>query len=176
MAALRTLGVAALALALSGCLCASREEKLKKAEDEANLAASMKARVVKGVGEALKTEGKEAAQVVAEGTGDTLKGLGAGVDKSLNQVKLTLGGELGARGLGGTRASLDDANKHTVAVYVTMEKPYKGPLELRVYDAGDQEVGRAKVELDEKEATAKYVNFKFDEHTPLRTAGRFELR
>lgn len=174
--ALRALGAAALAVALSGCLCGSREEKLQKSEDEANLAASMKARVVKGVGEALKTEGKDAAKVVGEGTGEALKGLGAGVDKSLNQVKLTVGGELGAKGLGGTRASLDDANKHTVAVYVTLEKAYQGPLELRVYDAEDKEVGRAKVDLDEKEATAKYVSFKFDEHTPLRTAGRFELR
>jgi hypothetical protein len=169
--------VVAIALLSQSCfMCASREEKLKKTEEEANLAASMKARVVKGVGEALKTEGKEAAQVVAEGGGETLKALGTGVDKSLNQVKLTLGGELGTKGVGGTRATLDDANKHTVAVYVTTEKPYKGPLELRVYDTGDKEVGRAKVELDEKEATAKYVSFKFDEHTPLRTAGRFELR
>lgn len=168
--------VAVCALSVSSCLCASREEKLKKSEDEANLAASMKARMVKGVGEALKTEGKDAAKVVAEGSGETLKAVGAGFDKSLNQVKIGAIQELAAKGLGGTRASLDEANKHTVAVYVTMEKPYTGPLELRVYDGEDKEVGRAKVELDEKEATAKYVNFKFDEHTPLRTAGRFELR
>lgn len=168
---------AAAAVLASSCLCASREEKLKKAEDEANLAASMKARVVKGVGEALKGEGKDAAKVVGEGSGEVLKAVGVGVDKSLNQVKLSVGGELGAKGIGGTRATLDDASKsHTVSVYVTLEKAYKGPLELRVYDGEQQEVGRAKAELDEKEATAKYVDFKFDPHTPLRTASLFELR
>jgi hypothetical protein len=157
--------------------CGSREEKLKKAEDDANLAASMKARLVKGVGEALKTEGKDAAKVVAEGSGETLKAVAGGMDKSLNTVKLTVVGDLAPKGLGGTRATLDNAGtNHTVSVYVTLEKAYSGPLELRVYDAENKEVGRTKVQLDEKESTAKYVDFKFDEHTPLRTADRFELR
>jgi hypothetical protein len=166
------------ALSLASCsMCGSREEKLKKAEDEANLAASMKARMVKGVGEALKTEGKDAAKVVAEGGGETLKALGGGVDKSLNQIKLTTIGELGTKGIGGTRATMDTvAKENKVAVYVTLEKPYTGPLELRVYDTENKEVGRSKIQVDEKESTAKYMDFKFDEHTPLRTADHVELR
>lgn len=165
------------ALACCGCLCGSREEKLKKSEDEANLLASMKARAVKGVGEAMKGEGKEAAKAVGEGGGEVLKAVGVGVEKSLNQVKLEVGGDLAKKGVGGTRATLDDASKgHTVSVYVTLEKAYAGPLELRVYDAEQKEVGRAKIVLDEKEPTAKYVDFKFDEHTPLRTAEKLELR
>ena len=70
--------------------CKSREEKLQAAEEQGNLLAATKARVVKGVGEALKTDGKEAAQSVTEGSGEVVKAVGAGFDKSLSQVKLAV--------------------------------------------------------------------------------------
>lgn len=39
-----------------------------------------------------------------------------------------------------------------------------------------REVGRVKAEAEEKEPTAKYVDFTSDERTPLLRAGSFELR
>lgn len=158
--------------------CKSREEKLQAAEEQGNLLAATKARVVKGVGEALKTDGKEAAQSVTEGSGEVVKAVGAGFDKSLSQVKLAVHQELQPKGVGATRAARQDAAaaRHSVSVYVTVDKPYSGPLELRAYDAANLEIGRAKVELNEKESTAKYVDFQFDPRTPLLTADHFELR
>jgi hypothetical protein len=172
----RLIGLLVLTSVVTGCK--SREEKLKAAEDEGNLLVSAKARVVKGVGEALKTEGKEAAQVVTEGSGEVVKAVGAGFDKSMSQVKLAVHQELSPKGVGATRAARQDVNaaRHSVTVYVTVDKPYTGPLELRAYDAANQEIGRSKVELDEKESTAKYVDFQFDPRTPLLTADHFELR
>jgi hypothetical protein len=170
-----SLVVAAAVLCLSGCK--SREEKLKAAEEEANLLASTKARLVKGVGEALKTEGKDAAKSVSEGTGDVVKAVGSGFDKSLSQVKVAVFPALAERGIGVTRASKRNAGQQkSVTVYVLFDKPYSGKLEMRAYDAEKLEVGRSVVTLDEKEPTAKYVDFTFDERTPLFQLENFELR
>jgi hypothetical protein len=157
--------------------CKSREEKLQAAEDQGNTLAATKARMVKGVGEALKNEGKEAAQSVTEGTGEVVKAVGTGFDKSLGQVKFTVHADLGPKGINATRAARAEAaaNQHAVSVYVMVDKAYTGPLELRAYDTANQEVGRAKVDLDEKSSTAKYVDFQFDPRTPLLTADHFEL-
>lgn len=166
------------AVSLSACLCKSRDEKLKGAEDDANLIAAMKARAVKGIGEAMKKEGTEAAKSVAEGGGDVIKGLGQGASKSLNELKITTHSELTAKGVTSSRATLDDASSegHKVSVYVAFEKGYVGQLELRVFDLEQREVGRAKAKVDEAESNAKYIDFSFDPHTPLRTADHLELR
>jgi hypothetical protein len=158
--------------------CKSREEKLETAEEEGNLLAATKAKLVKGVGEAMKKEGKEAAQVVSEGTGEVVKAVGTGFDKSLSQVKLNTVADLAPKGISATRAAraTEGAGVSTVTVYVILDKPYTGPLELRAYDVQSQEVGRAKVSVDEKESTARYVDFHFDPRTPMLTADHFELR
>lgn len=158
--------------------CKSREEKLQAAEEQGNLLAATKAKMVKGVGEALKNEGKEAAQAVTEGAGEVVKAVGTGFDKSLGQVKFAAHQELGAKGIGATRAARGEtaAAQHTVTVYVTLDKPYTGPLELRAFDNANQEIGRVKVDVDEKSSTARYVDFTFDPRTPILTADHFELR
>ncbi|MGA9520914.1 MAG: hypothetical protein WBV82_05590 [Myxococcaceae bacterium] len=169
-------------LFVSACLvtgCKDRDEKLQAAEEKGNLLAATKAKMVKGVGEVLKNEGKEAAEVVSEGTGEVVKAVGIGFDKSLEQVKLTVPEATTARGLSATRASRNDGGdgekKHAISVYLKVEKAYTGPLELRAFDRQSQEIGRARVELDEKAPTAKYVDFDFDPRTPLLTADHFEL-
>ena len=154
------------------------KEKLQAAEEQGNLLAATKAKLVKGVGEALKNEGKDAAQTVTEGAGEVVKAVGTGFDKSLGQVKLTLHQELGPKGIGATRAarSSEGTSKHAITVYVTLDEPYTGPLELRAYDASNLEIGRTRVRLEEKEPTGRYLDFEFDPRTPLLTAEHFELR
>lgn len=163
-------------LVLAGCR--SREEKLKAAEEEGNLLAAAKARMVKGVGDAMKTEGKDAIQSVSEGTGVMVKAAGSGFDKSLSQVKVAVLPALAQQGIGVTRASRhhESGKGKAVTVYVLFDKPYSGRLELRAYDAERLEVGRSVVKLDEQEPTAKYVDFPFDERTPLLSLESFELR
>lgn len=175
---MRSLIMLLVAVTLSGCLCRSREEKLKAAEDEGNLLVATKAKLIKGAGEAVKKEGKEAAVVVAEGSGELIKGLGTGLQKSLSEVAVTPHESCVAAGLGVTRAARDEdgTKKHSITAYVTFDRPFSGGLEMRVYDAERREVGRAKAEVDEKETTAKYVDFTFDARTPLLSAGSFELR
>jgi hypothetical protein len=178
VSAMRSMTIALAAILLSACLCRSREEKLKAAEDEGNLVVATKAKLLKGAGEAVKKEGKEAAEAIAEGTGEVVKGLGKGIEKGLMEVKVKTHESVASNGLGITRAARgeDGTAQHTITAYVTFEKGFAGTLELRAYDAEDREVGRAKLESDEKESGAKYLDFTFDERTPLMTAGHFELR
>lgn len=170
--------LAVTAVLLSACCCQSREEKLKASEDEGNLLVATKARLLKGAGEAVKKEGKEAAETIAEGTGEVVKGLGKGIEKGLMEVKLKPHDSVAANGLGLTRAARGEEGtaRHTITAYVTFEKAFTGTLELRAYDSEDREVGRVKLDADEKESGAKYLDFTFDERTPLMTAGHFELR
>lgn len=165
-------------IVLPGCFCMSREEKLKKAEDEGNLLIATKAKLLKGAGEAAKKEGKEAAETVFEGTGEVVKGIGEGVEKGLKAVKVKLDESVAANGIGVTRAARAEEGTaaHTVTAYVTFEKAFTGTLELRAYGTDDAEVGRVKVEVTEKESGAHYVDFTFDQRTPLLTAGYVQLR
>lgn len=158
--------------------CKTREEKLAAAEEEGNLLVATKAKALEGFGKALGSEGRDAAKVLSAGTGEVVKAAGAGFDESLEQVKLVVHPDLQPRGLAATRAAIERTpeKRHSVAVYVIVDKPYSGPIELRAYDAKNQEIGRTKVALDEKESTARYVDFAFDPRTPLLTAGHFELR
>lgn len=175
---MRLIIIATTAVLLSACLCKSREEKLKDAEEKGNLLVATKAKLLKGAGDAVKKEGKEAAESIAEGTGEVVKGLGKGIDKGLLEVKLKPHESVAANGLGVSRAARgeDATANHTITAYVTFEKAFAGVLEVRAYDTEDREVGRAKVDADEKESGAKYVDFAFDARTPLMTAGHFELR
>ena len=175
---MRLMFIAATALCLSACCCQSREEKLKAAEDEGNLLIAAKARLLKGAGESLKKEGKEAAETLAEGGGSLVKGLGTGIEKGLMEVKFTPHESVARNGLGVSRAARGEQGtaRHTVTAYVTFEKGFNGTLEMRAYDVQDREVGRSKIDTTEAESGAKYVDFTFDERTPLMTAGHFELR
>lgn len=158
--------------------CKSREEKLKEAEDKGNLLAATKAKMVKGVGEALKNEGKEAAETVSEGTGEVVKAVGKGFDTSLSAVKVEVAPALAEKGVGVTRASrmTGEKEKHGISVYVVLDTPYEGTLEARAYGEKHQEVGRVSIQVAEKQPIAKYFDFEFDSRTPLNTVDHFELR
>lgn len=175
---MRSLMFAAAVTVLSLSGCKSREEKLKDAEEEGNLLVATKARLLKGAAEAVKKEGKEAAETLAEGTGQVVKGIGTGIEKGFKEVKIASHESLAPQGLTATRATLGEEGTaaHTITVYMAFEKPWTGAVELRAYDGQEREVGRAKVELAEKESNAHYVDFVFDPRTPLLTAGKFDLR
>ncbi|MCA2980093.1 MAG: hypothetical protein INH41_18265 [Myxococcaceae bacterium] len=174
---MRFAAVVALA-ALTLTACKSREEKLKAAEDEGNLLVATKAKLLKGAAEAVKKEGKEAAQTLAESTGEVVKGLGTGIEKGFKEVTLDVHESLAPQGLTVTRATRGEEGTaaHTITVYMSFEKGWTGTVELRAYDVAGREVGRAKTELAEKEANARYVDFRFDPRTPLLTATKFDVR
>jgi hypothetical protein len=162
---------------LAVAACKSKEEKLASAEQQAQLLAETKARLAKGIGEAMQGEGKAAAQAVAAGAGEMVKGIGKGLDKSIKEVKVLVAANLAEQGVKVTRGSHGEGGEgKVVSVYVVFDKPYAGSLELRALDEAKAEVGRAQAKVDEKAPNAKYLDFTFDARAPIDMLADFELR
>jgi hypothetical protein len=168
---------------LSGCK--SREEQLEDAEEDAKFMADKKAAMVKGLGEALKGRGAEGAQSLGEGVGDVLKGVAKGIDTSLGSIRIESTPAVAEKGLHAERANQswggDDAAKdgekrqEKVSVYLIYDKPFQGELVLRALEKDGKEVGRAFAKVEDKAGGAGYVDFPFDDRTPLKLIDRVEL-
>lgn len=169
--------VVAVAFALSGCCCKSREEKLKAAEEAGDLAVSEKARVVKGMGNALDKEGTGAGESIGKGAARVLKSIGGGTMDGFNELTITTSPELTAAGLKGERANIAsiDGKQNNVKVYLVFDKPFKGDLTLLLRDKSNREAGRSKISVDEQ-ATGKYVLFPFDPLTEWMGVATTELK
>jgi len=153
--------------------CKSREEKLKAAEEKGRDLVDTKARVAKGVGESLQTEGKAGAEAVSKGVGEVVKGVSKGFDASLQSVTVKVAAELGARGVQVTRAN---RKTQTISAYIITDQAFSGTLTLRALDDKGVEVGRAKTSYKATASDAAYADFAFDERTPMSAVQNFELR
>src|SRR5688572_4300675 len=157
-----SIACALMAAAFLTTACKSKEEALKAAEDEAQFMAEKKARLVKGVGQALEGEGKAAAETLAKGSAQVVRGVESGAVEGFSDVPIAVSANLASAGVKGERAALlrDDPKKPKVKVYLVLDKPYKGDLTLIGRTADDKEVGRSKISIDEPD-TGKYVVFEF---------------
>jgi hypothetical protein len=168
----------ALAVSLSGCK--SRDELLQAAEEKAKLETEKKARAAKGIGDALSGAGQQRAESLAKGFGEVLKGAERGLDGSLGAVEVVVAPELASSGLRVNRASRRSAPGaragNVVSSYLVCEKAVAAPLELRALDKEGKEIGRAAQPVKVAAGGAEYVDFTFDERTPLAVAARYELR
>lgn len=163
--------------ALTLLACKSREEVLEQAEEEGKFQVEKKTQLLKGVGEGLKEKGKESAQALGEGVGEVLKGAAQGLEKSLHEVEVSAPPELKKRGVKVERAqrNSDAAKGDGVTVYMIFEREYGGNLALRALDASGNEIGRAVVEVYRNPGEASYVDFFFDQRTPMTAVDRFAL-
>ena len=64
--------------------------KKEKAEEEGNALVSIKSKMIKGAGDALKSDGKEAIASASEGIGEVVKGANSGFDKSFTGAKISV--------------------------------------------------------------------------------------
>jgi hypothetical protein len=160
--------------------CPSKEEIVKKAEETGKFATEQKAAIVKGVGEGLKGEGKEGAAALTEGVGEVVKGAAKGLDKSLAEVKLEVAPELAAKGVRVERGSrlasaASQPARKGVTIYVVYDQPFGGKLLVRALDDGGKELGRALAEVKQPAGAAGYVDFAFDERTPIEAVNRYAV-
>ena len=63
-----------------------------------------------------------------------------------------------------------------VSVYLTLDRPFDGSLQLLAMGGEGKETGRAAAKLQEKQPTGRYVDFEFDPRTSLLAADHFELK
>lgn len=172
--------VVGLMLALLVTACGkTREEELKEQHDKGAEAVEDRAALLKGAGDALKKDGKEAAESLSEGIGSVVKGVGSGVDRAQSNFKVGVSDSARARSLGVTRIVISDnaaTGGKAVKVYVTSDKPFKGRLQLRAFDAGNIEIGRSgKVDGNFDPDDALYIEFLFDQATPITRVNSFLL-
>jgi hypothetical protein len=154
----------ALAVALSACSKQTAEEKGKELATE-------KIDLVKGVGEALKDKGGQAAESVAHGTGEVLQGMEKGFSNAFDW-KLTNGPGMTAAGLAISRvqpasSSVGAGNK--VDTYVTAARDSEGALLMIAYDARKREMARARINLKIAAGEGRYETFVLDERTPVKS-------
>ena len=165
-----------LMLALAAFACKSREEVLAAAEAEGKLLAEKKARLAKGVGEALKGEGASAAEALSEGTGKVLGSAGRGLERGLDDLTIEVGAALVEQKIRAERAARHrDGAIPQIKVYLVNDAPFKGTLLLLARDGSGKEVGRSRLAVDEADANGKYVVFAFDKLTDLNLTAKLEL-
>ena len=157
--------------------CLSLEEKKKKAEEEGNALVSIKSKLLKGVGDALKTDGKEAVESASEGIGKVVKGISSGYDKSINQAKVLSDTTFSKTfDLGRTEKIYNDTTQiKKVTVYLISKENFNGEIRLKAFNQDETEIGRSSVEVNMNEDEASFFDFEFDNRTPLLQAEYFTI-
>ncbi|NMM47126.1 hypothetical protein [Marinigracilibium pacificum] len=166
-----------LTLTILFASCMSTEEKKQKAEEEGNALVAIKSKLLKGAGDALKSDGKEAAESASEGVGEVIKGVNSGFDKSLSGVDIAIDSatseyfEIG-------RSHKDfsgEEDEKKVSVYLIAKNNFEGKVMLKAFDADGKEIGRSTQEIKIEKDEANYSDFTFDKRTPLLQATSFSL-
>lgn len=146
---------------ISGCSQQTAEEKGKALATE-------KIDLVKGVGEALKEKGGQAAESVAQGTGEILQGADRGFSKAFDW-KLANGEGMNAAGVTVTRVQQTPASSSGVDAYLVATRDAEGVLLMLAYDARKQEMARVKVDLKIAAGEGRYQTLTLDERTPVKS-------
>lgn len=147
---------------LFGCSRQTAEEKGKEM-------ATAKIDLVKGVGEALKEKGSQAAESLAQGTGKVLQGAGDGFDNAF-EWKLANAPGMGSAGLSVPRvgkAASHASEGNAIDVYVVAEREAVGMLSMTAYDAKHREVARMSKELKVGARSSTYETLVLDERVPV---------
>lgn len=164
-----------LSLVLLVSSCMSTEEKKKKAEEEGNALVAIKSKMIKGAGDALKSDGKEAVESATEGIGEVIKGISSGYDKSINQAKVVADSTFKQTfNIGRTeKIYKDNSEAKKVTVYLIARQNFNGKVKLKAFDESKTEIGRSSLDITISEDDAKYFDFEFDNRTPLLKAAYF---
>ncbi|MCP4137377.1 MAG: hypothetical protein GY754_40795 [bacterium] len=168
------LSICCLALFAAGC---KSEEDQKEADtDVGKLLAEKKTRMMKGIGEVLKGEGEDAGDALGEGIADVFKGGAKGIDKSLSEVKVNLDANIAEKGLKTGRTAKLETGKNGITVYIIFDKAYNGKFLMKAFDAAGKEVGRTTATARGAVDDAKYVDFVFDERTPITIVDNYIMK
>lgn len=170
----RIVRLACLTLALVGAATLSACSR-QTAEEKGKELAMEKIDLVKGIGGALEDKGGAAAESVASGVGNVVKGLGKGIEKSSRSIVVTPSVE--QAGLQITRVqepqvSAGSPAHHGLEAYVVANAQARGTLRVIVYDLLDKEIGRTRVELVRDADEGKYLAIPLDKEVRLGAIAR----
>lgn len=140
-------------------------------------AAKEKLDQVEGAAQVVKENGEGVAQVVGEGVGNVVKGIGKGLDTSLTTKSIKIADDATDRAIDVTRAqplTLSESDEKGLSVYLISQSGFDGNLRLTAY-TNNSEVGRSQAEIKLSPGEAKYVDFTFDNRTPLEIVSHFTI-
>ncbi|MCE1241331.1 MAG: hypothetical protein LWW83_15555 [Azonexaceae bacterium] len=155
---------ALIALNLPACSRQTAEEKGKEMATE-------KIDLIKGVGDAIKEKGGQAADSVAQGAGKVLQGADEGFGKAF-EWQSSSSPSLDQAGLKVSRidrATPGPDSEHSVNIYLVSNGPAAGKLTMIAYDSGKRELARTHADLKLASADGHYETLKLDERTPMKS-------
>ncbi|MCE3260350.1 MAG: hypothetical protein K0S12_1991 [Bacteroidetes bacterium] len=158
--------------------CSSHEDKVKEEHDKGKDKVEEKSALVQGVGEGLKTSGKSAISALTEGVGAVIKGAEEGFDKGLTKVNLKADTSVSVFGIKIGKCGKyysDSLKTNVVSAYGVFNEDFNNELLLIATDNDNQEVGRVKQKLNEKEGASKYIDFAFDKRMNIDIVKEFKL-
>lgn len=117
----------------------------------------------------------ETGQTVGKGATEFVKGVGEGIDETL-QSEVVLSDKLKAAGLQTGKFKVQQtAASDSLTVYVIFNKAFKQNVTAKVYDAKGNEYGRSSMQLEGAANEARYIGFAFDSHTDFESKSRFVI-
>src|SRR5687767_3980509 len=93
-------------LFISALGCQTKEEILKKAEEQGQLVTEKKARLIKGIGEGLEKEGKAAGEQLAKGSAQVVRGVESGAVEGFSAMPIMIAESLVTAGVKAERAAI----------------------------------------------------------------------
>jgi len=120
----------------------------------------------------VKDKTKETINQSGEAVGKTatefFEGVSEGVDKTL-QCEISLSQDLQDKGLSTGKFSIENdttgGHNNTLTLYLIFDKDFKAPLTVKAFDKSGLEIGRSKIEIENKAGEAGYFDFVFDKRT-----------
>ncbi|HEY8402252.1 MAG TPA: hypothetical protein VIK89_13380 [Cytophagaceae bacterium] len=130
----------------------------------------------------VKQKTKETINKSGETIGQTatefFEGISEGVDKTL-QCEITLSEELKSKGLKTGKFSIQNdtsgGTNNLLVLYIIFEKDFKGTISAKAFDKNGLEIGRSKIEVENKAGEASYYDFLFDKRTYIESKSKISI-
>jgi len=116
-----------------------------------------------------KTVGKTATEF--------FEGVSEGIDKTL-QCELSLSDSLIDRGVKTGKFMIDNAEggrNNQLTIYLIFDKDFKSSVSAKAFDKNGLEIGRAKIDVEQKADEAGYFDFVFDKRSYIEARSKIVL-
>jgi hypothetical protein len=149
----------------------------KTAEEKGAEMAGEKIDMVKGIGGVLEEKGSAAAESLTTGMGSVVKGVGKGMEKSSRVIAVKPSVEQAGLKITKLQDATPNAEStvHGLEAYIVANADAHGKLRVITYDLLDNEIGRARIDLERAADEGKYVSIPLDAQVKLTSIAKVEF-
>jgi len=116
-------------------------------------------------------------ETVGKTATEFFEGVSKGIDKTL-QCELSLSKPLTDKGLKTGKfviENTDEGRNNQLTIYLIFDKDFKSSITAKAFDKSGLEIGRAKIDIEEKADKAGYFNFIFDKRSYIEVKSKIVL-